>query len=306
MNPFVIFNPAAQGGKAEKLWPKVQALLKNQLGPFEFALTTAQGEAESLAQTAREAGFNWFIVFGGDGTLSETVNGLFDPKQNKVAPLFSFLTLGTGGDYERSFSLAKDLPTKLHGIVNNPIQEVDIGRYRFIDWEGKESTRCFINAASFGMSGEVGKWVNEAKGSKLLGGTVVFYLSTLKALFAYPNPLISIKAEERELEFRSNSVALANGQFFGGGMWIAPKAKLNDGLLNVVCFGDVKPLDLILSTKKLYSGHIGEHPKVEEFTSKRLSAECKEREVRLEIDGENPGKLPATFWILPKAMRIKI
>ena len=306
MNPVVILNPAARGGKAKSQWPHISQAIFESIGPFEFFETNHPGHAQTLSREAMARGVEWIIVIGGDGTFSEAVNGLYQGhKKSKGKACFTPLMLGTGGDFQRSLDLPPHLFDRIKRLKDAPIRNLDLGRIEFTNFEGQAQTRCFVNVTSFGMGGEVAKVVNQAKFARLFGGKALFYWATFKALLGYPNYLVKIKAKERELEFRANSVAVANGRFFGGGMCIAPDADLEDGKLVVTCIGDVGSIDLIRSTNILYDGGIYSHPKIEHFSTAKLEAQAMEGNIHLEIDGESLGGLPASFWVERGALHIK-
>jgi diacylglycerol kinase family enzyme len=96
---------------------------------------------------------------------------------------------------------------------------------------------------------------------------------------------------------------VANGQYFGGGMCVAPEARLNDGLFEVVIVGDVSKTDVLANTRRLYQGTLAEHPKVMTFKAKTVEL-ASEEEVLIDLDGELVGRLPARFQILPQKLSV--
>ena len=99
-----------------------------------------------------------------------------------------------------------------------------------------------------------------------------------------------------------NSITVANGQYFGGGMWIAPEALIDDGVFGVVIVGDVNRREVIGNVSKLYKGTLASHPKVKYLRGKRITVDSSER-VLIDLDGEQPGALPVLFEILPLALK---
>ncbi|MDX2471827.1 MAG: diacylglycerol kinase family lipid kinase [SAR324 cluster bacterium] len=306
MKPYVIINPTSRGGTALSIWPGLKKELKAKIGDFSFALTQQSGHAEDLARTALFSGFDWIIAIGGDGTLSDVANGFFkgDESVNPEA-VFSFLMLGTGSDFQRNFNLSYDLLEKIDQLEKAPVRDIDLGKVTYQDFSGNTKERRFINVASFGLSGDVDLAVNKARFLKIFGGLAVFFIYTILTRLKYQHPTVAIKFNERTEELEILSLAVANGRYFGGGMQVAPKATIDDGLFEVVILKKRSLVDFLLTSPKIYFGkHVG-HPQNEFWQSTELTAESESRVV-VDIDGEPLGTLPARFEILPKALRIKI
>jgi diacylglycerol kinase family enzyme len=252
--------------------------LMEHIGSFEEKFTTMTGHATDLVREGLASGVERIICVGGDGTNNEVVNGFFD----KTTPLgtgavLGFVPRGTGGDLRKTLGIGKELDSCLPVLARGHTLPADLGAVEFEDHQGQRVRRLFVNITSFGIGGMVDKKVNES--SKALGGKTSFFIGTLKALFAYKNKLVHLKVssgEETVLDesLRVNNVAVANGQFFGGGMWVAPNARMDDGLEKV---------------KMVRGNHV--------------EATCDE-EVLIDMDGEQPGRLPITLDVLPKAIRL--
>jgi len=307
-NPtFVLVNPASANGRTGRRWAELSQALRAVVGDFDVAHTERPRQATRLAREALSAGARHVVSVGGDGTHNEVVNGFFnaDGAINRDAVL-SIVPTGTGGDLRRTLGLPKD-PLAAIGHVGGASMRVDAGRLRCVGHDGAEVTRCFINIASFGMSGLVDKFVNES--SKALGGRVSFVLGVARASIRYKNQPISLAPDGGEALSRTvNNIAVANGRYFGGGMKIAPGAQMGDGRFDVVVVGDLGALDMARGLPKIYSGnHIGS-PGIEVFRAALVRAEPGEagREILIDMDGEQPGRLPATFELLPGALRVGV
>jgi diacylglycerol kinase family enzyme len=142
-----------------------------------------------------------------------------------------------------------------------------------------------------------------------LGGKISFLLATARAARRYRNQRVRVALDGGPpMELTINNVAVANGRYFGGGMHIAPMAKIDDGLFEVVALGDFGAGEIALKIRHLYKGtHIG-MPKVQHFQARHLEAVPVEADARvlLDVDGEQPGSLPSTFDVLPGAIAFKI
>jgi len=177
---------------------------------------------------------------------------------------------------------------------------------RFRTADGGEAVRHFVNVASFGFSSAVATRANAS--SKRLGGRVAFLGATLRALLSYENTdvWLSLDGKPRERR-RLLMAAVGNGRFFGGGMKICPEARLDDGALDLVAVGDFSRADVLTRIGRLYDGT---HLELEDVASARvrtMTAEPVESDVQIpvELDGETPGFLPASFEVLPAALRVR-
>ena len=300
----VIVNPSSQGGKLGKRW-RDHADVIGRAFPFDEAITKGPGDATALARAALRGGAERIVAIGGDGTVNEVVNGFFE-NGVAIAPEASFALIpyGTGGDFRRSIDMPLDLAEAVAIIAANHRRKIDLGRLDFTRTDGGKATRMFANIASFGVSGVVDRLVNES-GKKL--GRLSFMLATARATWSYKNQRVQLVFDGGErVEATINTVAVANGKFFGGAMMVAPDAELDDGLFDVICMGDLTFGDLLKSGRRLYKGT---HLAMDKVTSRRarvVEAEAIDpgANVELDVDGEAPGRLPARFEVVPRALTI--
>jgi YegS/Rv2252/BmrU family lipid kinase len=181
------------------------------------------------------------------------------------------------------------------------LRALDVGKIEMVGLDGAPSTRYFINIADAGIGGVVVERVNNT--SKLLGGRVSFQYASIRVLLSYDPQEVEVKSEEGSFKGRAQNVVIANCQYFGGGMWVAPEAVPDDGLLDVVVFGDIARLEAIRSINSIYKGKHRENPKVRSWRSARVEVTSDER-VLIDVDGEMCGTLPATFEVLEKALPV--
>jgi YegS/Rv2252/BmrU family lipid kinase len=307
----VIVNPKSANGTLGKRWPEVQKTLRREYGSFEHVLTESAGDGTRLAREALQQGADTVIAMGGDGTIHEVVNGFFDADARPIRPRASLgiLPFGTGGDFRRSARIPKDLGEAARILKNGTARAIDVGRIEFRrgGTRNERASRYFVNIASFGVSGVVDEIANNS--SKLLGGKMTFFLASARAGFRYKNKKVRLvfDSDERDaLETRINCVAVANGRYFGGGMFVAPNADLHDGEFDVVTIGDLTTFEYMTSGLRIYKGTHLALPKVSVRRAARVEAlpVDPDDDVLLDIDGENPGALPATFTLLPRALPV--
>jgi diacylglycerol kinase (ATP) len=305
----LIVNPSAQNGQLGRRWPELGASLRREIGSFEEALTRSPGDATRLTREGLESGVDTVVAVGGDGTANEVVNGFFDgdrPRAPEAA--MAILPFGTGGDFRRTVGVPRDIPAAARVVAERHIRSIDVGHLELTGRDGGPVVRIFINIASFGVSGLVDEYVNRT--SKRLGGKLSFMLATARAGLAYDNQRVRIVFDGDQagaVDLTAYVVAVANGRYFGGGMQIAPEAELSDGMFDVVALGDLGLWDLVRHSRKIYNGTHLSLDKVSQRRARVVRAEPVGSEpVRMDVDGETPGVLPATFRILPGALRFVV
>ncbi len=300
---FFIVNPNSGMGVTGKEWPRIRDFARDKLGPFRSLITTAQGDATRLAREALKDGADLIICVGGDGTFNEILNGFME-KDTPIRPgsTLAFIPRGTGCDLRKSLQIPREPERVIRRIRDFRVQSIDLGRIRYMNHGGGYSSRYFHNVISFGLGGEVVERVNNS--SKALGGFISFIRSTLVTIFTFDKKTIRLKVDNGFDHYISGwHFAVANGQFQGGGMRIAPEASIDDGLFHVTVIGNLSLREVLINLYRLYNGTILEVKKVSSLTGKKVEAWSDQR-VLLDMDGEQPGLLPATVDIIPKALPI--
>ncbi|HEX3809638.1 MAG TPA: diacylglycerol kinase family protein [Rhizomicrobium sp.] len=311
MSAFVVVNPRSANGRTRSDWPQIEPALRTIYPDMTVGFTTAPNQATALVRAALQAGHDEIVAIGGDGTINEAINGMFDA-QGPLAPtaVFGFVTSGTGGDFRKSFGISSGHAAAIARLAEAPIRAIDIGRVSCVSTSGLSIVRHFANIASFGLSGLIVKSVNRARIAKLFGGQFAFaFHSAAVMLFHRDFPVHLCSGEEFDVTTPISTVAIANGQYFGGGMWVAPGASPDDGLFDTVIVGGVPRVQMLKDMKRLYEGgHIND-PNVRIVRAQKITvtpvAETSERPVFIETDGELAGQLPATFEILPRALNVR-
>lgn len=299
----IIVNPHAGNGSTRLKWPTIQALAKDRLGNFRSYMTRGVGDAEQMTKDAVVTGVELVVCVGGDGTLNEVINGVMSQKESVRSGLvIGVVPNGTGCDFIKTVSIPSDIKHAIDLIAARPVRSIDLGNLVFQDFYGSKPSRYFHNVASFGIGGEVAHRVNNT--TKMFGPFVSFLWSTLICILQYGKKKIRFKVDDGiEQEFNVWNVAVANGQFHGGGMWIAPNASVDDGLFHVTVIGDLTLSEVFSNLPKLYNGKINDIDKVITLTGKKIVALPYHR-ILLEVDGEQPGMLPATINMVPGALKI--
>ncbi len=305
MKTFLVVNPCSANEQTGKRWLDISAELRRNLGDFGHAFTSAPMEAPQIASGAIHDGYECIVAVGGDGTVNEVVNGFFENgKVINPGAALGLIPCGTGGDFRRTFGWEADLASAVRRLKGDRTAPLDVGVLEYTSHSGEQATRYFANICSFGASGLIDRKVNET--TKLLGGKASFMLGTLKALLQYKDQKIQFAFDAGVTEeLGVTTVAVANGKYFGGGMCVAPEAVPHDGLFDVTVWSGYGFSDFILKAKSLYNGSHVKLPGTRCLRCKTLSA-VSDEEVLLDVDGEQPGRLPCCLTILPAAIRLKV
>ena len=302
----VIVNPASAGGKTARRWLQLAGALRAAGLDFDTQLTTRPMDAAELARKGVREGRRVVAAAGGDGTLNEVVNGFFEngePVRTDAA--LALIPLGTGGDFRRTFDLPLT-PISIAGMLTRgEVRTIDAGVAHYRNHLGTEETRAFANIADAGVGGEVVDRVNRS--SKRLGGDLTFMLASITSLLTWRNKPMTAVVDGERRELKAQQVVAANCRFYGSGMQVAPMADPSDGLLDFLLIGDVSAVENVRGLSKIKAGrHLDEpNPKWEVLRGKRAEVSSPEP-VRLDLDGEQPGFLPATFEVVPGALKLLV
>jgi len=298
---WIILNPKAGSGRALRSG----MALKKRLPDATLVETARSGEACDIARRAREAGVDLVIPVGGDGTIQQCVAGLTLSDEGEVvqhATRMALLPAGTGGDYRKSFGFNDSLDHAEARIRSPNTRLVDVGLLKY-QTEAGPATTAFANVMSFGLGGLTDKLVEN--GPKWLGGRVAFFLGALKATAIHQPIPIELTLDGQKIESAPYSnVAVCLGQYFGGGMKIAPNADPSDGLFDIVTM-EMSKLQTTTLTGHIYRGTHLDRAGVHHYRGRVLEARpTREGESLIDADGEQLGSLPLKASVLPSALEL--
>ncbi len=293
-----LVNPASDNGATGKRWPELahRAELLGLAG--ETLFSERPGHLIELARGAVERGAELIVVAGGDGTLNEVVNGVAGS-----GVTLATIPLGTGMDFGRTYGIPTRFDDAVRVALEGDTRTIDAGRVRYRTWAGEDAERWFANVGSVGMSGAVAQRANAM--SKALGGKLTFFYALTRVFFEWQNTDVTVTFDDGERRGLMHDVIVANGRFHGGGMKLAPDARSDDGLLDVVLIGDVSKPDFLTTAPKLYKGKHVHHPKVEVLRTRRIAVDAAER-LPIEVEGEQIGTTPATFEAVAGALHVRV
>ncbi len=298
-----IVNPHAGNGLTGRQWPRIQAMARERLGYFTSYLTAKPEDAARIARMKLIEGAELIVCVGGDGTLNEVINGFMDESGPiRDDTLLGFVPSGTGCDFIKTVPIPAGIEQSLDTIKEGYVKVIDVGRLRHRNDHGHPVTRYFHNIVSFGLGGEVDERIN--KSSKVFGPFISFIWATLVSIFLYGKKNIRIEIDN---SYSRNviawNIAVANGQYHGGGMCVAPDAAIDDGLFHITVIGNLTLAEVFRHLPKLYNGRIKDIKDVSILTGKTISAFSEER-VLVDCDGEQPCCLPIVADIMPAALRM--
>jgi YegS/Rv2252/BmrU family lipid kinase len=301
----LVLNPASAGGRTLRRWPALATAMRREGIGFDLHHTTGPGDATRVVRDALRAGVGRVVAVGGDGTLNEVVNGFFDESGDPLGreAALGLVPSGTGGDFRRSAGIPNDPAACARVLGGGRLRRIDAGRIDF----GSGATRFFVNIADCGIGGEVVAAVNasrhKAGGAR---GSAVFLGISLRALLTYPGRRVRLAFDGAEPELRTvQSVVVANGRYFGGGMHIAPGALLDDMLFDVVVVERAGRLRSVAAVPSLYRGTHLRNPSVTVTRATELRIESADgQELPFDVEGEQVGTTPATLRCLPGAIRL--
>jgi diacylglycerol kinase (ATP) len=295
----IIVNPVAGAGRTAREWPRIMSLFKGQGLNFEHDITEAPGHAVELARDATRNGYETIISVGGDGTLNEIANGLYQAGANKDMAL-GIVCTGTGSDYARTVGISRRYEEACLRISQPRKISVDLGVVEYSN-NGNRTERVFVNFAGIGFDAEIVR--RTTRNIKALGSTVSYLLGLFTTLVSYRNKRIKLIIDGEEMEREVCAVIANNGRYGGGGMFMAPDADLTDGLLDLLIIGDIGKVDLIRSLPRIYKGTHLTHRKVTMKKAREVEI-ASTHPLSLQADGELLGDLPARFRIIPSALNI--
>jgi len=301
----VIVNPASNRGRTRKRWGEIRDGLKHFLREFKFEFTEKPLDATDLAREAIKDGAELVIGVGGDGTMNEIANGFYEGHRiiNPEAAL-GVVPSGTGCDLVRSLNIPTGLKGALQVLTNAMPVRMDVGQVRYTSNAGREEERYFLNVADFGLGGEVVREVTERRLQRRASSYVRCLVTTM---IRYKNKKVRIRIDGEALPDGEYLIgAVANGKIFGKGMKVAPDARLDDGLFDAVLVRGFRFLEFCRHGWKLMNGSHVTHPKVSVVKGRRVEAwPGGDEEVLLELDGDQLGRLPASFEVVPRDLLVK-
>jgi YegS/Rv2252/BmrU family lipid kinase len=281
----LLVNPHAGGGNAADLLPQTEALLRMRGIEFEVVHTSSLAHGCKQAGLAAERGAVP-VVMSGDGLIGQ-VGGVL---AGSGIPL-GIIPGGRGNDLARVLRVPRDVPGAVDVLLDGHTRTIDVGVI---------NDHRFLCIASFGFDSEANRIANEAK---IIRGQLVYAYAALRALAAWKPARFTLTLDGEVQEFSGYSVAIANSRAFGGGMYVAPDAELDDGLLDVVWISDHRKLRYLRGLPKVFNGSHVKEPDVHVARAAKVEVRA-DRQFEIYTDGDHAVDLPASAHVLPKALQV--
>jgi YegS/Rv2252/BmrU family lipid kinase len=284
----LLVNPHSAGGRTLKLLPEVCSQLHARGLPYRLVRTTSLEHGVDEAQAAAEAG-EIPVVMSGDGLVGAVGGAL----ANSGAAM-GIVPGGRGNDLARVLGIPSEPAGAVSVLAEGHEREIDVG---------EANGRRFLCVASFGFDSEANRIANE---TRVVKGNLVYAYAAFRAMIAWRTATFEVAIDGGEpTSYRGFSVAIANSQAFGGGMFVAPHAKLDDGLFDIVVIDEITKFTYLYNLPKVFKGTHVEENGVIELPAAGSSVEVSaDRDFGLYADGEHLTDLPATLTTLPRALRV--
>jgi len=300
---YLILNPMAGGGKAEKKYPQIAELLTKKGISFTTYKTSDAGDGEKVVTTALKAGYRKILVCGGDGTLNEIVNGLMN--QDLVPTLeitISLIPVGTGNDWGRTWNLSRKIKTSIAILQNGKTAIQDVGLVKF---DHKPNSKIwFLNVAGCGFDAAVAYAANKEK-EKGNSSVLTYIKQLVKTLFTYKTATCEMMIDGKKISSQLFAVLIGIGKFAGNKMKLVPNAIPNDGLFDITLAHKISPWKVIRNFPKLFNGKFLGLKEVSVYQGTEFSI-TSEKDVYFQADGESMGKVPLCITLVPNAIKVII
>jgi diacylglycerol kinase (ATP) len=294
-----IVNPASGGGRTRRRIPALEHAVARHGIDARFALTAHRGHAYEIAREALEDGCTRLVACGGDGTVFEVANAIIDAGAQRSAVLGT-VGLGTGKDVARCLGIARPAAC-LRAISAGHVRELDVGRVELRDAAGEPLTRHFLLEASAGWVPEISQ--STPRWLKPLGDTAPYLVTTVVKMAGPMARPFWIEIDARAYEGRYNSVSVHNMEYWGGDLLAAPGAEPDDGLLDVIRWGDLGRRAVLRAVQGQRRGGTHIHMDGIDHHAARTVRIASEKPGIVDLDGELGGYLPATITVVPRAIR---
>jgi YegS/Rv2252/BmrU family lipid kinase len=282
----LIVNPSAGNGRAAEVLPRAEAALRGAGIEAHVERTTSLEHARDLARAAVAAN-EIAIVLGGDGLIGTVAGELRDTEG-----VMAILPGGRGNDFARVLGIPREIEPACALVAEGAIREIDIGEV---------DGRPFIGIASVGFDSEANRIANE---TRLVRGGLVYIYGALRALLAWRPARFDLELDgDRHVSVVGYSVGAANSRAYGGGMYVAPEAELDDGLLDVVCWSSEPKWRFLVHLPRVYSASHVRLPVVQTFRAREVVVSS-DRPFTMYADGDPIGELPLTVRARRRALRV--
>ncbi len=283
----ILVNPSSGGGRAPKLLPKIEAALDARHIVFRVQRTKGLEHGVEQALGAIELG-EMPVVVSGDGLVG-AIGGAMAGSETPLG----IIPGGRGNDLARVLGIPVDPEQAVAVIAAGETRRIDVGEV---------NGERFLGIVSVGFDSEANRRANE---SRVLRGSLVYAFAALRTLIGWKPGKFTVRVDSERYRFTGYSVSVANNRAFGGGMFIAPDAELDDGEFDIVAVGEVGKLRFVGNLPKVFKGTHVEEEQVKVFRARHLELSASSP-YPVYADGEHLTDLPASLRVLPRALSVVV
>ncbi|MBT3320140.1 MAG: diacylglycerol kinase family lipid kinase [Clostridia bacterium] len=285
---YLIFNPTAGAGRSKKTLQIVEEYCKARGKKYELAQTERIGHATQLASSAVGKGYSGIISVGGDGTILEIAEALKDTDEN-----LGVVPAGTGNDFKYAINVPQDTKGALDVIFAGNTKRIDIGVLN--------DDKCFLNIVGTGFDVDVIKNTNKVR--RFLTGGGAYYIGIVLSIFGYKNARLEITMDGKTIKRTALLIAVANGQCYGGGLFVNPSADLTNGKLNFIVINKIAKYKILLELPKLQKAQPELVKELESFSCSEVTITSEKPRI-FNVDGDLFGQTPMNIKVKSKALNV--
>lgn len=291
MKHLFIINPNAGKGNALNIIPQIKKIFELINEEPIIEVTKRPGHATEIVRNYVQSEDYRVYSVGGDGTLNEVLNGIVNSQSQ-----LGIIPAGSGNDFIKSLIIDENVS------VEKLLKQTIIGESKKTDI-GIVNGKYFINISSIGFDADVVQTSIKLKKSPFIPSKLAYLLSIFLTVFFHKNKNLEILLDNNKINTKTTLLAVCNGNFYGGGMLVAPFAKISDGCFDVCLVEDLSILKILTLFPKLIKGKHSELKEVSFFKSQKLIVDC-EKNINLNLDGELVQSKHIEFEILPHAINV--
>ena len=289
MRSRLIVNPAAGSDRGSEVAGLLKDRLRRRFGNVDLVTTGGEGDACRAGRDAAASGFDYVFVAGGDGTLNETLNGVFEDHVRGAAVTFGVVPIGTGNDFATALGIPDELDEAIDVLSRRQSVQLDVGRL---------NGSYFVNVSAGGFLAEVSDAVTPQL--KTIAGKLAYLIGGAQALLRHEPIDVRFRSGETAGQSTLETFAVCNSRLVGGGRLIAPDAVLDDGELDV-CFIEAMPdVEFVGLLRRVSSGEHVTDDRVRYFRTRDLELTF-DRPIKVNVDGQVLETTHCSYGVLPKA-----
>jgi len=302
-NKFLVINPGSGNGRSRQLADHYRKLLLANEQNVDSAETTELSDAAFLTKQAISSGYKTIVAIGGDGTISQVINGFMTSPQMESPPVLAVLYSGTSPDFCRFHGLATNPQDAVNQLLIGRSRPIDIGRIRSTNVEGKAETSYFGCSANIGLGAGIASRANRLR--KYLGDKAGTFLATIATIAACPGHRFRLRLDDEVLDLpQVINITVGKNPFLAGGLKLSIDIAPDDGSLFVFALTGIGRIGLLSAIHQIYSGSIAGDPRFLLRRAKRVGLETIDSAVQSEQDGDPAGWCPVEIEIVPRAIEL--